>query len=148
MVACGVMTGVETSCPLDSHHPSLLIYDGQCRLCVTAKQGLERAGLGAAGSGLRMIPYESAEAAAVLGDRYRPGPPAMALLVHPSGLVSQGIEAFLPLIPGIPGGRAVGWMLRWTVVRVLAERVYRWMARHRYRLFGAVQSCGSRSLSR
>lgn len=131
-------------CPLDPHHPSVLIYDGRCRLCIAAKHGLGRAGLGAAGSGLRMVPYESEEAAKVMGSRYRPGPPAMALLVHPSGQVLQGLEAFLPLAPGIPGGRAVRWMLRRAFVRAVAERVYRWVARHRYRIFGAVKSVNSR----
>lgn len=143
MVACGTMADLEPSCPLDPDHPSLLIYDGQCRLCVTTTQGLERAGLGVVGSGLQMIPYESEAAARLLGDRYRPGPPAMALLVHPSGQVLQGIEAFLPLAPRIPGGRIIRWMLRRAFVRALAERVYRWVATNRYRMFGAVQSCGS-----
>jgi len=138
------MTDPAQDYPLDSHHPSLLIYYGQCRLCVTAKNGLDRAGLGDAGSGLRMIPYESEEAAKVLGDQYRPGPPAMALLVHPSGQMSQGLDAFLPLTPGLPGGRAVRWMLRWAFARALADRAYRLVAAHRYRIFGAVKRPVSR----
>ncbi|MGA6828587.1 DCC1-like thiol-disulfide oxidoreductase family protein [Nitrospira sp. NS4] len=138
------MTDPPLPCPLDPRHPSLLIYDGRCRLCVTAKHGLDRAGLGEAGSGLRMIPYESEEAAGVLGDRYRPGPPAMAFLVHPSGEVSQGLNAFLPLLPGLPGGRVLRWILRWAFVRALAGRVYGWVARYRYRFFGSVVPPDSR----
>lgn len=133
------MTDPALSCALDPQHPSLLIYDGQCRLCVMAKHGLDRAGLGDAGSGLRMIPYESDEAAKALGDQYRPGPPAMAFLVYPSGQVSQGLDAFLPLAPGLPGGRTVQWMLRWGFVMASAERAYRAVAKHRYRIFGAVK---------
>lgn len=139
-----MMTDLSPACPLDPQRPSLLIYDGHCRLCVTAKAGLDRAGLGDAGSGLRMIPYESEEAAEVLGALYRPGPPAMAFLVHPSGQVSQGLDAFLPLAPGLPGWRVVQWVLRWAFVRVLAERAYYLVARHRYRIFGAVKPPDSR----
>ena len=122
--------------PLDPQQPSLLIYDGNCRLCVAAKEGLDRAGIGEAG--VRMIPYESQEAMTVLGERYRPGPPSMAYLISPAGGVSQGIDAFLPLMHGLPGGKFVRWMLQWSITRRLAERVYCWIARHRYRLFGAV----------
>jgi predicted DCC family thiol-disulfide oxidoreductase YuxK len=127
------------ACPLDPHQPSLLIYDGNCRLCVAAKEGLDRAGMGEAGSGVRMIPYESEEAVSALGERYRPGPPSMAYLVSPAGAVSQGVEAFLPLVSGLPGGRVIRWMLRWSYVRALTERAYGVIARHRYRLFGAVK---------
>lgn len=142
------MTDPVPSCYLDPRHPSVLIYDGACRLCVTVKQRLDGAGLGASGAGLRMVPYESEEAAKVLGDLYRPGPPAMALLVHPSGQVLQGLEAFLPLAPGIPGGRAVRWMLRRAFVWALAERVYRWMARHRYWIFGSVKPFDARAVAK
>lgn len=87
-----------------------------------------------------MIPYESQEARSALGAQYRPGPPSMAYLISPAGVVSQGVEAFLPLVPSLPGGRILRWVLRWSLMKALAERVYRWIARHRYRLFGAVQS--------
>jgi predicted DCC family thiol-disulfide oxidoreductase YuxK len=126
------------ACQLDPQRPSLLIYDANCRLCVAAKEGLDRAGIGLPGSGVRMIPYESQEAASALGEQYRPGPPSMAYLVSPAGGVAQGIDAFLPLMHGLPGRKFVRWMLQWSITRSLAERAYRWIARHRYRLFGAV----------
>ena len=86
-----------------------------------------------------MIPYESQEAVEALGTQYRPGPPSMAYLISPSGVVSQGVEAFLPLVSGLPGGKVARWVLRWSVTRALAEWAYRWIARHRYRLFGSVK---------
>ncbi|MEK6633584.1 MAG: DUF393 domain-containing protein [Nitrospirota bacterium] len=122
----------------DPQQPCLLIYDGNCRLCVATKERLDRAGMGLPGSGVRMIPYESQEAVRALGEQYRPGPPSMAYLISPAGGVSQGVAAFLPLIHGLPGGKFVRWMLQWSITRRLAERAYRWIARHRYRLFGTV----------
>jgi predicted DCC family thiol-disulfide oxidoreductase YuxK len=85
-----------------------------------------------------MIPYESQEAASALGEQYQPGPPSMVYLISPAGGVSQGVDAFLLLIQGLPGGKFVWWMLQWSLTRSLAERAYRWIARYRYRLFGAV----------
>ncbi len=126
------------ACQLAPQQPCLLIYDANCRFCVAAKERLGRSGMGLPGSGVRMIPYESQEAASALGEQYRPGPPSMAYLISPAGGVSQGIDAFLPLMHGLPGGKFVRWMLKWPITRSLAERAYRWIARHRYRLFGAV----------
>ena len=85
-----------------------------------------------------MIPYESHEAMTVLGEQYRPGTPSMAYLVSPTGTVSQGLEAFLPLMHGLPGGKFVRWMLKGPITRNCAERAYRVIARHRYRLLGSV----------
>ncbi len=85
-----------------------------------------------------MIPYESQEAVSALGAQYRPGPPSLAYLISPAGGVRQGIDAFLPLIHGLPGGTFLRWVLKRSLMRRLAERIYRWIARHRYRLFGAV----------
>ena len=41
-----------------------LIYDGQCRLCVTAKKGLERLG---PDPDVQFVPYQSEEAECRLG---------------------------------------------------------------------------------
>ena len=128
------------ACPIDFRQPSLLIYDANCRLCVAAKAGLDRAGTGENGSAVRMIPYESREAMIALGEGYQPGPPAMAYLVSPAGTVSQGLDAFLPFVSGLPGGRILLWVLRWTPTRVVADWGYRLLARYRYQLFGSVNS--------
>ena len=127
-------------CQRDPGINGLLIYDANCRLCVAVKAEFDRAGINKAGAGLRMIPYESREAAAALGERYRPGPPSMAYFVSSTGTVVQGLEAFLPFVSAFPGGRVIRWMLRWTPARALAEWGYRLIARYRYRLFGSVDS--------
>ena len=86
-----------------------LIYDGECRLCVTAKAGLERLG---GVTEVRFIPYQSEEAASRLGSTYKPGRPDAAFLVGPDGQIRRGLDAFLPLLPGLPGGRIVKGMMR------------------------------------
>ncbi len=121
----------------------LLIYDGECRLCVTAKEGLDRfrtAGLGENDQpAVRFVPYHSEEAARRLGSAYQPGRPEVAFLIDPQGEIHRGLDAFLPLLPGLPGGRFLAWLNRVSFLRPLASLLYRVVAKNRYRWFGAVR---------
>jgi predicted DCC family thiol-disulfide oxidoreductase YuxK len=116
----------------------VLIYDGQCRLCVTAKQGLERLRSGQDQSDVRFVAYQTEEAACRLGREYRPGTPDVAFLVGHDGRVQYGLDAFLPLLPGLPGGRLLLALLRLPFARPLASVLYWFVARYRYRVFGQV----------
>src|SRR2546428_12638237 len=115
-----------------------LIYDGQCRLCVTAKEGLERLGPVPQQSDIRFVQYQREEAASRLGSEYNPGRPDVAFLVEPDGTISRGLAAFLPLVPGLPGGRVLHAVLRVPLIRALAYFAYRLVPRYRYRWFGSV----------
>lgn len=134
------MTPDEQPGDQKSGRACLLIYDGECRLCVSTKQKLEQAGVGQAGSDVRFLPYQSDEAQRALGEKFRRGRPDMAFLVRPSGEVCQGLDAFLPLVPNLPGGQFLLWCLRIPLAKRLAEWGYLTIARHRYRLFGEVRS--------
>ncbi len=113
-----------------------LIYDGECRLCVTAKAGIERLG---GHQQVRFVPYKSEEALNHLGVEYRAGRPDVAFLVDPDGTIHRGLDAFLPLLPGFPGGRLLLSLLRIPVLRPLAYLMYRLIARYRYAWFGTVK---------
>ena len=115
----------------------LLIYDGDCRFCVTAKEGLERITIEKDSQPVRMIPYRSEEAKQVLGGAYRPGRPEAAFLVRPNGEISSGLDAFLPLLPGLRGGAVLRGLLAVPFMRPLAYGLYRLIARYRYPLFGS-----------
>lgn len=123
--------------PASSSHERILIYDGDCRLCVTAKNGLTEAGDKA---GFRFVPYQSEEAARCLAGEYKPGRPDAAFLVEADGRVSRGLDAFLPLLPGLRGGRLGLAVMRIPLFRPLALWLYRLVAKHRYRWFGQVSS--------
>jgi predicted DCC family thiol-disulfide oxidoreductase YuxK len=116
----------------------LLLYDGQCRLCVTAKRGLERLETDRSADEVRLIAYQSEEAKQALGADYRPGRPDVALLLYPDGRVAGGLDAFLPLLPGLKGGRILAGLFKFPLVKPLAYLFYRFIARYRYRLFGEV----------
>lgn len=121
----------------------LLIYDGECRLCVTAKEGLDR--FRAAGRGeneqppVRFVPYQSEEAARRLGSAFQPGRLDAAFLIDQEGDIHRGLDAFLPLLPGLPGGRFVAWLTRVHLLRPVADLLYTVVAKNRYRWFGAVR---------
>lgn len=120
----------------DRQPERILIYDGQCRLCVTAKDGIERVGRP---HGVRFVPYQSEEAARCLGSDYKPGRPEVAFLVERDGTISQGLDAFIPLLPGLPGGDLLLALWRVPFLRPLAYLLYRVIARYRYRWFGSVK---------
>ena len=120
----------------DERGLQLLIYDGECRLCVATKERLEQAVVGTARCDIRFVPYQSAEARQVLGPQYRSGRPDMAFLVEPSGMVRCGLEAFLPFLSDLPGGATVLRLLRLPFGAAIAGWMYRLMARCRYRVFG------------
>jgi predicted DCC family thiol-disulfide oxidoreductase YuxK len=113
----------------------LLVYDAQCRLCVTAKEGVERLGRGL---DVRWVPYQSDEARGRLGAQYRAGRPDVAFLVERDGTIKKGLDAFLPLLPGLRGGRVLQAFMRIPFLRPLAYLIYRVIARYRYRLFGSM----------
>jgi predicted DCC family thiol-disulfide oxidoreductase YuxK len=111
--------------PSRASQACLLVYDGQCRLCVTAKKGLER--------------LEShAEAKQALGKSYLPGRPNVAFLVRPDGEIARGLDAFLALLPGIKGGKALSVFLSFAPVKPFGYLLYWFMARFRYSMFGQV----------
>lgn len=121
----------------------LLVYDGQCRLCVTAKKGLERLETHADAAPVRMIPYQSEEAKQALGKSYRPGRPNAAFLVHPNGEVARGLDAFLALLPGLKGGLALTALLSFPLVKPISYLLYWFVARYRYAVFGQVPLAGA-----
>ena len=118
-----------------SNPKNTLIYDGECRLCVTAKDGIERLG---GNTTVRFVPYQSEEAACWLGADYTPGRPGVAFLIEPNGHIRRGLDAFLPLLPGLPGGRFILRLLRIPFLHPLAYLSYRLIARYRYAWFGTV----------
>ncbi len=121
----------------------LLVYDGQCRLCVTAKKGLERLGTHADAAPLRMVPYQSEEAQQALGESYRPGRPNVAFLVRPNGEIARGLDAFLALLPGLKGGRVLSVLLSLPPVKPFGYLLYWLVARYRYSIFGKVPLAGA-----
>lgn len=117
-----------------SNSQNLLIYDGECRLCVAAKEKLERH---SDRQKVRFIPYGSTEAANILGKAYKPGRPEVAFFVDSSGEIQRGLDAFIPLLTDLTGGRIILKLWHIRIFRPFAYAAYRLIANNRYRWFSA-----------
>jgi predicted DCC family thiol-disulfide oxidoreductase YuxK len=123
--------------------PYTLVYDGMCRMCTRLSKVLRK------WDSRRQIEVVPSQATGVMA-RF-PWIPARAYaeaiqLVGPGGQTWQGSAAVEQLLNVLPRGRWIGWVFRIPYVRVLADRVYRWVARNRYRM-GCGEHCQSRPLN-
>lgn len=128
----------ETDSRIFQHQDCTVIYDGQCRFCVKSKEGIERLSRSNQSTTVRYIPYQSLEAELLLGSEYRPGRPEVAYWVAADGQIRRGLDAILPLLLRVPGGRLLAAFLAMPVFKPMGSWLYRFVARNRYRWFGAV----------
>lgn len=124
--------------PTPTRNLCTVIYDGTCRFCVRSKERIEWLSRSDGPVSVRFIPYQSLEAQQVLGSEYRPGRPDAAYLLGTDGSIYKGLDAFLPLLQGISGGRLLVTLLTRSTFKPIADRLYGFVARNRYRWFGAV----------
>lgn len=115
-----------------------LIYDSHCRLCVAVKRKLEQRS-----AHVQYVPYDSRKAAECLGKRYQNNRrPPMAYWVDEKGTVVGGLEAFLPFLYDLKGGKIFMFFWRFPVWRQVMVGLYDLVARHRYRWFGTSKESG------
>lgn len=115
-----------------------LVYDGQCRVCqrsVAAVRALDPHG---------HIEIVASQDAGVL-QRFAAIKPtafdeAMHLIAR-SGTIRSGAAAIEELLRVLPRTRWFAPVFSFPLVRGFADRLYRWVARNRYRL-GCTEHCG------
>lgn len=108
-----------------------VVFDGDCRAC-TRLSGILRNW-----DGTHQLEVVSSQQPGVMA-RFPWIPPrayADALqLIAADGTTWHGAAAIEQLLQALPRGRWIAWLFRIPFVRPLADRVYRWFARNRYRL--------------
>lgn len=119
-----------------------LVYDGMCRVCSRLAKLLRK------WDTRRHVEIVPSQTTGVMA-RF-PWIPARAFseaiqLVGPGGATWQGAAAIEELLGVLPRGRWISWIFSVPFVRTIADRVYRWFARNRYRL-GCGEHCVSRPL--
>ena len=122
--------------------PYTCVYDGTCEVCTRLANALrtwDRDGR------VEIVPSQAAGVAA----RF-PWIPARAYaealqLIGPGGQTWQGAAAIEELLNILPKGRLASWVFEIPLLRTLADRMYKWFARNRYRL-GCGEHCQSRPL--
>lgn len=134
--------GVAETASVGLGRPYTLVYDGLCRICNPLADLVRR------WDQRRRIEVVPSQATGVMA-RFPWIPPqafAQALqLVGPGGRTWQGAAAVEELLTVLPRGRWIAWIFHVPFVRTLADRVYRWVARNRYRM-GCGEHCQSRPL--
>ena len=119
-----------------------VVYDGHCKVCgrlVKALRAWDKQKI------LEIMPSQ----AAGVGARF-PWIPVRAYqesvqLVAHDGRTWQGAAAIEQLLKVLPKGHLVSWIFAPPFARPMAERIYRWFARNRYRL-GCGEHCNYRPL--
>ena len=119
-----------------------LVYDGMCKICNPLANVVRK------WDRRHQIEVVPSQATGVMA-RF-PWIPARAFsqaiqLVGPGGATWQGAAAVEQLLTVLPRGRWIAWIFQLPFVRTIADRIYRWVARNRYRL-GCGEHCQSRPL--
>ena len=117
----------------------VIFYDGRCRFCTNSKRTVERLPSRAdlafvdIQDGLLMSRYPMVDPRAAQGQMY---------VLAPDGSLAGGFDAIVSLLPALPGLRALRPLLAPEPVRKVGRRLYRWVARNRYRLGGMTPCVG------
>lgn len=117
----------------------VVLYDAECPLCVrqiALLQRLPRRGR------LNFVPLQAALQAGTLpagltAERLR----AQMHLVEPDGRIYAGAAAVARISSTIPLLGALAHLYTFPPIRWVADRLYAWVARHRFRLFGRRTAC-------
>ena len=118
--------------------PYTVVYDGHCNVCKRLVGILEKWDRN---HELEVLPSQTPG----LHARF-PWIPAPAYLEsvqvieNRDGRTSQGAAALERILDILPKGKLITWIFSIPFVRPLAERIYRWFARNRYRL-GCGEHC-------
>ena len=125
------------SSPPDAAPRYHVFYDAQCRLCARSRRTIERLKPSA---DVVFVDVQDPAAMAAFPTVDRQAGLGQMFVMDPAGRLAGGYDAFLSLLPTLRLLRPVRPLLRFAPVRAVGRRVYRWVARNRYRLGGRV-SC-------
>jgi len=108
-----------------------LVYDGNCQVCnrfVAKLRRWDRA---------QEIDLVPSQAPGVMARFFWIPPSALAdamQLVREDGTTWQGAAALEELLGVLPRGRWIAWIFTIPFARAIADKLYRWFARNRYRM--------------
>jgi predicted DCC family thiol-disulfide oxidoreductase YuxK len=134
-----VLAGETSECGGEGR-PWTLVYDGHCEVCGRFVRLLDRWDRRKQIEALpSQNPCVPARFPWIPGEAYAD---AMQL-IGPGGRTTQGAKAIEDLLGILPKGWMLGWIFRLPLVGWLADKLYRWFARNRYR-FGCGEHCQHR----
>ncbi len=125
-----------------SDHRLIIIYDGHCVLCTRTVARLMKLRTTVR---LESIPLQDERTATFLPDGYNRD--LLDREIHvidlSNGRVIRGADAIVYVMTKLPSLRLVSVLYRIPGMKWLASRIYQWIAKHRYDLFGKTEDCDS-----
>ena len=134
--------GVAETASTGLGRPYTLVYDGLCKICnplADVVRTWDRS------HRIEVVPSQATGLMARFPWIPREAYAKAIQLVGPGGATWQGAAAIEHLLGVLPRGRLIAWVFHVPGIRVLADRIYRWVARNRYRM-GCGEHCVSRTL--
>jgi predicted DCC family thiol-disulfide oxidoreductase YuxK len=113
----------------------VLIYDGDCGFCTRSARLVALLPVS-----VRLTPWQEADLPALRVSEQRAR--NEVIWVDPTGRVRGGAAAIAEIFRHCRAPwRPFGWLLSAPVLRILADRCYRWVAANRFRLPGSTPAC-------
>jgi len=120
----------------------IIIYDGHCVLCTRTVARLMKL---RTNSVIESIPLQDERTIKLLPNGY--GQDQLNKEIHvidmSNGHIVRGADAVVYVMTRLPSFRLVSVMYRIPGMKWLASHIYRWIAKHRYELFGKTDECDS-----
>lgn len=136
------LRGVAESASTGLGREYTLVYDGMCRICNPLADVVRRWD---SKQRVEVVPSQAPGLMARFPWIPREAYGKAIQLVGPGGATYQGAAAIEHLLGILPRGKLIAWIFLIPGIRVLADRIYRWVARNRYRM-GCGEHCVSRTL--
>lgn len=121
----------------DREAAPVLIYDAECRLCLSSKRWIERWDRR---HRIVFLPFQNPEAKKLVPELGEMTCIDAMRFVGPDRSVSSGVEAFRKMLPFLPMGRPLTVLFSIAGVPFLARKIYGHVAANRYRWFGRAHS--------
>lgn len=120
----------------------IIIYDGHCVLCTRTVARLMTLQTTAV---IESIPLQDERTVTLLPEGYNREQldKEIHVIDMSNGLIIRGADAVVYVMTKLPSLRFVSIMYRIPGMKWLASRIYQWIARHRYELFGKTDECDS-----
>lgn len=117
--------------------PPILIYDAECRLCVSSKKWVARWDRR---HRIAFLPFQNPEAKKLVPELGEMTCIDAMRFIGPDRSVSSGVDAFRKMLPFLPMGRLLALLFSIPGVPRLARKIYGHVAENRYRWFGKARS--------
>lgn len=120
----------------------IIIYDGHCVLCTRTVARLMKLRTTV---DIESIPLQDERTFTILPDGYDYNllDKEIHVIDMSSGRIIRGAEAIVYVMTKLPSLRYVSMMYRIPGMKWLASRIYQWIAKSRYDLFGKTDECDS-----